>query len=548
MPSFSCGQLRVLALHLACITLLATAAAQEPQKPAEQQAGVYQSLETLKSTTRLVVVDVVAFDNKGQPALGLQADDFVVYEDGRPQKISSFGLQRGGAAPVAAPATPNGVFSNAPAYKEAHSLNIILLDALNAEFESYAYARDQLIKYLDSGPSIQPTAVYALEEKLTLLYGFTVDTKVLKAVILDYRPKAPTHVLDVYSAASPFARKGDFKTSARSMEVTIAALNNLAQSLAGYPGRKNLIWLSETFPLTLFPEIISNDPNPAAFDPATHRPSTPIVPATTANDPSFRTDTDRDFVEEVEKVANLMMTAQVAIYPVDAAGLERANRFNAMGTMRSLAERTGGKAYFGRNNLEEGVRSSIDDGSTYYTLSYYPENKNWDGRFRVVQVKTARGGITLRHRQGYYALDPSPGDKDAEKALGREFSYALSLDSPGSTAVQFKAQIAQTTPKVLVKFAIDPHSLVFSSKDKGQERAFVSCAVAAYSEKGAFVKQEITSMNTTVKHDELPKLMAAALGCERAIELKPGNYSLVLGVVDRSSRLIGTTTAWVKVK
>jgi len=500
-----------------------------------------QAALRLKSTTRLVVVDVVATDHDGHPVAGLNADNFVVYEDGKPQRVSNFSFQKGGAAPSQSAVNGAGVFSNAPQYKDAHCLNIILLDALNTEFASYAYARDQLIKYLETNPSVQPTAVYALEEKLTLLYGFTTDMKVLTEVIREYKPKAPQHVLDVYSAASPFARKGDFKTNSRSMETTITALSGLAQALGGYPGRKNLIWLSESFPLTLFPEIIMNDPNPF-----TSKGAGPIVPATAANDPSFRNGTDRDFVEEVEKVANLMMSAQVAIYPVDAAGLERTNRFNAMGTMQSLAERTGGKAFFGRNNLDMGVRSSIDDGSTYYTLAYYPENKNWDGKFRVIQVKITKEGIGLRHRQGYYALDPGTG-KDADKGLGHDFSAAMSLDAPSATSIQFKAHVAQTTPKVLVKFAIDPHSLVFTKKDDSHQQAAVSCAVAAYTEKGNFVKQEMASLTASVKEDEFPKLMSSALGCEKTIELKSGSYSLVLGVVDRSSRLIGTTTAWVKV-
>ena len=547
MPSSVCSRVRLLTSNLILAALLASAAAQEGQKAEQKPPAiqpVFQSPETLKSTTRLVVVDVVATDSKGQSALGLAANDFVVYEDGKPQKISSFSFQHGGAAPTASAGNSPGVFSNAPQYKDAQSLNVILLDYLNAEFGSYAYARDQLLKYLDSNPSVQPTAIYALEGKLTLLYGFTTNTKVLRDVIADYKPKGGTHVMDVYSSASPFARKGgDFKSNARTMEATLAALNNLAQALTGYPGRKNLIWLSEAFPLTLFPDIIMNDPNPFTSPGAAPIGSGTIV----GNDPSIPPDTDRDFAAEVEKVANLMMAAQVAIYPIDAAGLENQNRFNAMGTMQSLAERTGGKAYFGRNNLELGVRTSIDDGSTYYTIAYYPENKTWDGKFRIVQVKLDRSGVSLRHRQGYYALDPTTGGKDTEKTLGREFSSALSLDAPGATSIQFKAQVAAVTPKVLVKFAIDPHSLAFSKKDDSHQQAAVSCAVAAYSEKGVFVKQEMNSMNASVKQDDIPRLMQGALGCERSIDLKPGKYSLVLGVVDRSTRLIGTTTAWVKV-
>ena len=76
----------------------------------------------------------------------------------------------------------------------------------------------------------------------------------------------------------------------------------------------------------------------------------------------------------------------------------------------------------------------------------------------------------------------------------------------------------------------------------------VSCAVAAYTEKGQLIKEEITNMTATIKADDFEKMMKGQqVVCKRTIELKSGSYNLALGVVDRSSRLMGTTTAWVKV-
>ena len=53
----------------------------------------------------------------------------------------------------------------------------------------------------------------------------------------------------------PFSNNGNFHTSERNIETTLNQLNALAKVLIGYPGRKNLIWLSESFPLDLFPDI-----------------------------------------------------------------------------------------------------------------------------------------------------------------------------------------------------------------------------------------------------------------------------------------------------
>jgi VWFA-related protein len=505
---------------------------------------VLQSNQTLRTNTRLVVVDVVATDSNGQPVSDLKASDLIVLEDGKPQKISAFSYQREKAAIVVAGSASAGVFTNAPQYKDASSMNVILLDALNGNLAGHAYGRDQLLRFLDKGTLTQPTALYALEEKLTLLHDFTTDIKGLRSLVEDYKPKGAAHVQDVYSSASPFsARAPSNATTSHTMEVTIAALNSLAGALAGYPGRKNLIWISEGFPITLFPEIIFDDP-------AGCMSCTSPTPATMANSTSFSSGTGKDFDAEVQKVANALMNAQVAMYPVDASGLQKDNRLNAINTMRSLADRTGGKAFYNRNDVDLGISSSLEDGSTYYTLEYYPANKTWDGKFRSIQIK-GRSGVNLRYRQGYYALDPGTQNKYTDKALTRTFSDALSLDSPSATGVVFRAGVVPPSAKekqVTVNFAIDPHTLGFEHKDDGLQHIMVSCAVAAFSEKGSFLKEEVSSVTAAMKADEFEKMMKGQqFPCKRTINLKPGNYNLTLGVVDRNSGLIGTTTAWVKV-
>jgi VWFA-related protein len=537
------ASLVLIALLLTGTDLYSRAGSDQESASPQSQGPSYQSSTVLRATTRLVVIDVVATDSKGAPVPDLKAEDFTILEDGKPQKISGFTFQRG--APVRLTASSGaGGFSNAPQYKDVSSMNIILLDALNGDFAGHAFGRDELIKFLDQHTLAQPTALFALDQRLTLLHDFTTDNKELKAVLQDFKPIGPVHVDNVYTAASPFAiRKPDTNTTARSMSITIGAFTSLAQALAGYPGRKNLIWVSEGFPITLYPEIIYDDSQ--AFCRGCASP-----PPTAAMSQSFTTGAGKDFDDEVERVANALMNAQVAVYPVDASGLKRDIHLNTINTMRSLADRTGGKAFYNGNDIATEIRTSIDDGSTYYTLEYYPESKNWDGKFRVVQLKS-RPGVSLRYRQGYYALDPGMQEKDAEKMLARNFTNALSLDAPGATGVVFHAGITPPSPKapqVTVNFAIDPHTLAFQHRADGMEQATLSCAVAAYSEKGTLVKQEITNLSATMKADDFEKMMKGQqFPCKRTIELKPGSYNLMLGVVDRTSRLMGTTTAWVRV-
>jgi len=365
---------------------------------------------------------------------------------------------------------------------------------------------------------------------------------------------------NVYAAASAFTQKGSVQATPVNIEATLKQLNSLAQALAGYPGRKNLIWLSEAFPIDLFPDI--NTPRAVALSPQfgpgrgtktaglTSNNSTVggIVGSPPMSAGQKGLSSYGDYLAAVQKVSDALMAAQVAVYPIDAAGVGRISRIDALSTMRTMADRTGGKTFAAQNDLDTSIRNSIDDGSTYYTLGYYPVDKNWDGKFRQIEIKSTRPEVNLRYRLGYYALDPGTESLEDAKKLGAEFSQALALDTPSSTAVLFHATVTPPSgQKVQVNFAIDPHTLNYMEKEGGTQQANLGCAVVAYTEKGSRVRDEVNNLVGKVKAEEFPKLMRSNFPCACTIELKPGKYQLRLGVVDKVSRKMGTTTAYVTV-
>lgn len=494
---------------------LSAQAGASPKPGSNASADHAQSV--IRATTRLVILDVVATDDQGQVLSGLKAEDFTALEDGKPQTISAFSFHRP-AETIAPPRQlPQNVVTNAPAYTSNSCLNIILLDAVNSEFSSHVYAQEMLIKYLGSGPAIQPTAVFALEGKLELLHDFTTDTQVLKDVLAHFTPRGPQHLPDVYAAASPFERRGSFKAGPNARETTFRGILDLAHALAGYPGRKNLIWLSEGFPLNLFPDALIGDGRVVI----------------------------EDYSRQAEKIADALMNAQVALYPIDAAGVTQVDRFSQRTAMESMAQRTGGKTFINRNDIDTGVRTSIDDGSTYYALEYYPDNKNWDGKFRHIELKVNRPGAKLRYREGYYALGP---DSDAANPVA-EFSRALDADAPASRAVLFQAQVTLPAEKgqpVLVRFAIDPHTISFQHQSDDLQHGAVSCVVWAYTGKGAPLEFQGES-TAALKPDVFQQVMHSAFPCTRKLDLKPGHYNLRLGVLDETTFQIGTTSIQVTV-
>jgi len=494
----------VLFLFLFCLKV--------PETLAQNQARPSQP--TFRTTTRLVVVDVVATDEKGSPVKDLKAEDFVVKENNEPQKVADFSFhQPGNVATVSHQLAPN-VFSNSPLYSGNSSLNVILLDAINTDFSNHAYAQDMLVKYLGTNPTLQPTAVYALENNLRLLHDFSTDPAALREAITHYRGIGATHLPTVEAAASPFTQRGTFRNIPQGRGAAFRGMIFLAQTLAGYPGRKNLIWISEGFPLSLYPDSVMSDE---------------ILQV-------------EDYSPMVEKIADELMGAQVALYPISAAGVSKDDQFSAHTAMSSMAQRTGGKTFFNRNDIDTGVRTSLDDGSTYYTLEYYPANKIWNNKFRHIKLSVGRPGVKLQYRDGYYANNPLT--VLSTETMEREFSQALDINAPALTAVSFQAAVlpasAQTQNKFSVVFHIDPHTLSFQQGSDGLEHAELNCVVWAYPKKGDPIRVEGGTITAALAESDYDKIMKNFFPCQRALDLKAGQYTLRLGVLDRKSNLIGT--------
>jgi VWFA-related protein len=512
---------------------------------ANQPQDVIQSNQTLRTNTRLVVVDVVATDSKGQPVPDLKASDFTVLEDGKPQKISGFNFEHSDAssARTVQIQLPPSVVTNAPKF-QSNSLNVILFDVANGDFTEHVYARDQLLKFLNGAALDRPVAIFALQSQLKLLHDFSTDNKALSETVAKYRPPARLNNSEsMESRASAFSTRGDYHTSERDIENTLNQLNVLAKILAGYPGRKNLIWLSESFPLTLFPETV-NQMNIGGQD--LRSAGTPGTNQNLQTSAPFKT-----YAALIKKVSDSLMSAQVAVYPVDAGAVGKDDHLASQHTMDNMAESTGGKAFKNSNDLVLGLRNGIEDGSTYYTLTYYPENKNWDGQFRRIQVKSNRTNMSLRYREGYYAVDPEKINKEDSNAVAENFSRLLELDAPTATQVVFQAQVqppSEKNKKVVVTFHVDPRTLAFEKKDNGVEFAKLNCTVWAYGkdkDKPTMASGTVTANLSASEYQQM--MQQRFLPCDRQLDLKSGTYVLRMGVLDRASNKIGTATAQVVV-
>jgi VWFA-related protein len=537
-----------------------------------------QSASVLRINSSLVVVDVVATDHKGAPVVDLRQDEFTVTEDGKPQSIRAFSFQRlemnPGGQPLqerpAEPPLPSNVATNVRRMKPGSPLAVLLMDGINTRLNNQQYAKVQLLEFLKKLPVNQPVAVYLLGTRLRLIQDFTSDPTVLKAVLknlkdfrsplmdnanggpvkfwLEGMPLPP----EIKKRALEFQQETESDQAGQRVAITLSALNQLARTLAGYPGRKNLIWVSETFPLNI-------EANKIPVGESAERAR-------------------RNYNIELANTANLMSNAQIAVYPVDARALAGTSLYDvsvrydergdknggsgaqagrslddianelmaAHGTMEKIAEETGGRPFFNRNDLDNAVREGMADGATYYTLGYYPSNKTLDGHYHKIKIQVGRPGIRLRYRLGYFAINPGDYARRSQQSRDAEFSGTLSLDVPVSTALPFFAAVlppsASTGNKTVVNFAVDAHALNFLESDGGKRRAGIECAVRVFLASGDDkpLQTESDIINANLTPASYGQVMQRGLPCQAMLDLPTGKYLLRLGVRDNNTGLIGT--------
>jgi VWFA-related protein len=392
---------------------------------------------SLTTGTQLVTLDVVVTDSKQNPVHNLSASDFTVLDNNAPQRIKSFEEHSAANVKPEPPLhLPPGNFTNYTSVPANAALNILLLDTLNTPLEDQSYVHNQIRLYLKNSPPNAPLAIFGLSSHLWLLQPFTADPELLRAAIdrksLKSSPllnnaatgdKTQSFSVQMQESRASFSpdvirRMQQFEGGQSSKDLqlrarlTLQALSQLARYLAGLPGRKNLIWFSGSFPISILPDRSLLDPFSVAGDSS----------------------------DQFRKTTELLAHSQVAVYPIDARGLAGPSVYSVEdsgvqydptihpgafnknlsdstrktaddnSTMLQMAEQTGGHAFLNTNRLADAVAHVVADGSNYYTLTYTPTDMVDDGRFRGIKLKLRRDGLTLAYRRGYYADPPKTSD------------------------------------------------------------------------------------------------------------------------------------------
>jgi len=207
----------------------------------------------IRTGTRLVEVEVVVRDKNG-PVTGLTRDDFTLLDQGKAQQIAVFsggGPALGQPAAISVSLLPPGAVSNRvrPSGQRGGGATVLLLDQLNTSIDNQGYSRGQLLKYLESVGSDEQIAIYLLGRSLSVVQDFTDNPETLKEAVRNFDPKslyvAIWNTENMDSVDRDMYGDNPVYRAIRN-RITTEAIAKITQHLSGMPGRKSLVWLSDT--------------------------------------------------------------------------------------------------------------------------------------------------------------------------------------------------------------------------------------------------------------------------------------------------------------
>jgi VWFA-related protein len=388
-----------------------------------------QAPRTFRTGVEAVVLDVSVLDRDRQPVRGLTAADFTILEDGRPQAIQTFSAIDVPAAVVAE--TSRWMREVLPdvrtneEFKDGRVVVLVLDDATPMPAPDILRAKALARRTLEAlEPHDLAAVVFALDRAAG--QEFTHDRARLLASVekfnggIDGMPGP-----DRRGRGAVIGGAFDqFNGSAATLyQAAIHNLTTVAESLAALPERrKALVYVSVGVPLE--------------FDAA--------APLTVTDGTGDTGSITRQLIKELQEAFGAAQRANVAIYGLDPGGLRAPNEGGVRSAdeanpgrmnrefLETLALNTGGFVVANTNEPGAGISQMFRENGSYYLAGYVPANTRADGRFRRIEVRVNRPGVTVRARTGYFEPRAArPGSAPAAKPSTLAAALDGIVPSPG---------------------------------------------------------------------------------------------------------------------
>jgi VWFA-related protein len=536
--------------------------------------GQEHPVPVVRTTTRLVQLNVVVVDKQGKPVSNLTQEDFQVFDNGSEQKLSHFSVSSV-VVPNVRPAASPLLVTNRPQGgqdESARSMTAILVDELG-EQEPAAIglratmqsARLAILKFLGTLQPGDQIALYALRtEGVVVVHDFTDDPAELVAAAetlgsgllgaatpssADVSPSAnigrPANISRAPAASGihDWLAGSGGKTNVPRYDsprrvIVGSAFQAIAEHLRDVRGRKNVVWISSNFP-----------PLWAGL---------PVGPC------DYFADTQSHY-EELRGFARWLSSTNLSLYPLDPKGLPCDKcadpvsgpvmggcggvyvpppptsvryLFGERHTMDLVASETGGRAFYETNGMDQILREVLDENRVTYELGYYPGDAAWDGKYHKIELKVKGDGLAVRCRKGYFAVDepvapnPEAALRDAAKSVVESLGIGLSVKVPSNPL---------GGPKQEIVMNVATHDVHFDQKD-GRWKAQLDVALVQLAGDGRILEDIKDHLELALQQDTYVKAAVEGYLYPKTVNIKPEAEKLRVVVRDLATGAVGSVS------
>jgi VWFA-related protein len=535
------------------IVTLATLMAAGQQTPVAPPAQAPLPAGTAKfsASSSLVIVDVTVKDKSGNAIDALDKNDFVVLEDGKPQKVEIFEHQKLTLEPEPPDPPPaleeknelppppkTTIQSEGATHIQYHDKRLMALffDFSNMQIPDQLRAQDAAMKFLEEHMTKSDlVAILLYTTTVQVKTDFTADRMILTDIIKNLPIGDAADMADVADTGADDSEDTGAAYVADETEFNIfntdkklAAVEETVKKLATLPEKKALVYITGGI-----------------------------------------SKTGIDNQAQLEATVNAATKANVAIYPLDARGLmgdppgggaskgasrgagmftgstinsQRASINDSQETLATLAADTGGKVFLDSNDLALGMQQVQEQFRSYYILGYYTTNTSTDGKYRKISVKLKNvASAKLEFRDGYYASKEWTkfnGD-DKEKQLREALTTGdPQTDIPLALEVDW-FRISPVAYFVPISVKVPGSAIPLAMRKSGGETQFDFIG-NVMDENKSVVGQLRDFIKVKLDAGEAEKLTSRNFNCDFGFTLAPGRYRMRFLVRENQSGKMGT--------
>jgi VWFA-related protein len=527
--------------------------------PAPAQAPSQQtkkpSSPVLRSSSDLVRIDVEVTDKSGRPIKGLNADKFTVYDDGKPQNISSFSYSdiesmetaaSNDAAPIVVSVDNEG--PNTPSSEKASEalqnrrLIVLFFDLTSMQTDDLVRAHDAADKFVSTQMTkADVVSVVVFSTRLVVLANFTNDKDILKKAVAQLTPtgeaalSSPLYAaaangeydVQEYTGAAYTADETEFNVF--NTDQKLAAVEGLVNVLGGISGRKALVEFTGGVTQT-------GEENRAELRAATDAANRADVSIYSIDSRGLLAAPPGGDASTNAATGTSMFTGASVFHQTD-------QREDSRDTLATLSTDTGGKAFFDLGDLSGAFPKIQQDNGGYYLLGYnLGANIKRDGSWRQIRVKVNAPGAHVRFRDGYYA--PRDFQHLQKEDRDQQLADAVNSDNPVvdlPVAVEtalFRMNDQQTYVPIAAK--ISATALDWAQKHGKRQAEFDFAVDVRAVPSGKIIAQLRDTTEVNLDQQKFDEISKKNLLYQGGVVLSSGSYKLKFVARENESGKIGT--------